>query len=206
MLAGEAQTDKEKRAVAYLHVLGRDPDRDVAVFGYGVNPKIPFGLTDFPVVLRSPASPYTLSVIVHGVANERTVYATRATVLDSNVAWTRVATPADDIVNLDFKGSTSTRSRTRTRRHTSLSQRRSMRPTWRRHRSLSRPERSVLEDLGVAADGLYVRSRQGGFGKLTRVAFPADGTLGDVTNVALPFQGSIRAIATDPREPASSSA
>ena len=87
MLAGEAQTDKEKRAVAYLHVLGRDPDRDVAVFGYGVNPKIPFGLTDFPVVLRSPASPYTLAVIVHGVANERTVYATRATVLDSNVAW-----------------------------------------------------------------------------------------------------------------------
>ena len=59
----------------------------------------------------------------------------------------------------------------------------------------------MLEDLGVAADGLYVRSRQGGFGKLTRVAFAADGTLGDVTNVALPFQGSIGAIATDPREP-----
>ena len=46
---GEPETDKETRAVAYLHVLGRDPDQDVAVFGYGVNPKVPFGTDRFSV-------------------------------------------------------------------------------------------------------------------------------------------------------------
>ena len=39
---GEPETGKETRAVAYLHVLGQDPDRDPAVFGYGVNASIPF--------------------------------------------------------------------------------------------------------------------------------------------------------------------
>ena len=88
-----------------LHVSGRDPDRDVAVFGYGVNPKIPLASRISSRAALTGLA-ITLSVIVHRGCNERTVYATRATVLDSNVAWTRVATPADDIVNLDFKGST----------------------------------------------------------------------------------------------------
>jgi prolyl oligopeptidase len=201
MLPGEPQTDKEKRAVAYLHVLGRDPDSDVAVFGYGVNPKIPFGLTDFPVVLRSPASPYTLAVIVHGVANERTIYATRATTLDSNVAWTPVATPADDVVNLDFKGSTIFAFTHKNAPSYKLIATSLDAPNMATAQTVIPAGKDVLEDLGVAADGLYVRSREGGFGKLTRVAFAAGGSTGDITNVALPFQGSISAIATDPREP-----
>src|SRR5580704_15840881 len=194
-------TDKEKRPVAYLHVLGRDPDRDVAVFGYGVSPKIPFGLTDFPIVLRSPVSPYTLGMIVHGVANERTVYASRANVLDSDVAWTPVATAADDVVNLNFKGS---RIYLFTHKNapafklvtTSLDA-----PSLATAQTIIPTGKNILEDLGVAADGLYVRSREGGFGKITRIALAPDGGIGEATNVALPFQGSISTISTDPREP-----
>ena len=201
MLPGEPQTDKEKRAVAYLHVLGHDPDRDVAVFGYGVNSKIPFGLTDFPVVLQSPESPYTLALIVHGVANERTIYATRAAVLDSNVAWTPIATPADDVVNLDFKGSTIYLFTHKNAPGYKLVSTSLDAPDLATATTIIPPGKDVLEDLGVAADGLYVRSREGGFGKISRVAFDAGGALGGVTNVALPFEGSISAIATDPREP-----
>ena len=75
---GEPETDKETRPVAYLHVLGRDPDRDVPVFGYNVNSKVHFETTDFPIVVYSPVSDYRLGVIAHGVKNEVTVYATRA--------------------------------------------------------------------------------------------------------------------------------
>src|SRR6202042_1813618 len=46
---GEPEVDKETRPVAYVHVLGRDPEKDVAVFGYGIDPKRPFAPTDFPV-------------------------------------------------------------------------------------------------------------------------------------------------------------
>jgi prolyl oligopeptidase len=198
---GEPQTDKEKRAVAYLHVLGRDPDRDVAVFGYDVNPKIPFGLTDFPVVLRSPVSPYTVVMILHGVANERTIYATRAAVDDSNVAWTPVATPADGDVSLDFKGSTIYLLTHKNAPAYKLVTTSLDAPNVATAQTVIPAGKNVLEDLGLAADGLYVLSREGGFGKITRVALASDGSAGAITNVALPFQGSISGIATDPREP-----
>jgi prolyl oligopeptidase len=199
---GEPQTDKETRAVCYLHVLGRDPDRDVAVFGYGVDPKIPFGLTDFPIVVASPASPYTLGIIAHGVKNERTIYAAHATVLDSgNVAWKPVATTADDVTGADFEGSTVyllTHKRAPTYEvvATSLDA-----PNMATAQAIIPAGKAVLEDLGVAADGLYVLSRAGGFGKITRVGIAGDGKPGELTNVSLPYEGSVTAIATDPREP-----
>ena len=60
----------------YLHVLGRDPDRDVPIFGYGVNPSVPFDKTDFPIVVYSPVSRHMLGLVVHGVKNEQTIYST----------------------------------------------------------------------------------------------------------------------------------
>ena len=95
---GEPETDKETRAVDYLHVLGRDPDQDVPVFGYGVNPKVPFGSTDFPIVIYSPVSPYMLALVVHGVKNEHEIYAARGPVDSGNVTWTQIAKTSDDIV------------------------------------------------------------------------------------------------------------
>jgi prolyl oligopeptidase len=199
---GEPETDKETRAVAYLHVLGRDPDRDVAVFGYGVDPKVPFGLTDFPIILYSPVSPYTIGMVAHGVQNERTIYAVRAPVLDSgSVAWKPVADTADDVTDFDVKGSTVylfTHKNAPTYKliATSLAA-----PNVATAQTVIPAGQSILEQLGVAADGLYVLSRDGGFGQITRVSLAADGTPGASTNVALPFQGSVNAISTDPRVP-----
>ncbi|MFY9860672.1 MAG: prolyl oligopeptidase family serine peptidase, partial [Candidatus Cybelea sp.] len=51
-----------------------------------------------------------------------------------------------------------------------------------------------------ASDGLYVLSRTGGFGKITRISLAGDGTPGAARDVDLPYQGAINAIATDSRE------
>ncbi len=79
---GESENDKETRAVSYLHVLVGDPDKDVAVFGYGVNPKVTFETTDFPIVVYSPASKYTMGYVAHGVKNEVDVYSTHGDRVD----------------------------------------------------------------------------------------------------------------------------
>ncbi len=196
---GEPETDKETRAVNYLHVLGRDADSDPAVFGYGVNPKMPFEATDFPIVVYSPASPYTLGAIAHGVKNELTIYATRAATADASTDWKPVAATADDVTGYDFMGSTI------------YLQSHKDAPTFKViATSLDAPNlaaaqtvipagRSIVEQIGVAADGLYVLSRDGGFGRIARVPLAADGSPGASTDVALPFQGSVNAIATDPR-------
>ncbi len=44
-------------------------------------------------------------------------------------------------------------------------------------------------------------SRDGGFGRIARVALTDDGAAGATTTVTLPFDGSINSIATDPRVP-----
>jgi len=196
---GESENDKETRAVAYLHVLGRDPDSDPAVFGYGVNPKIPFGLTDFPIIAYSPVSDYTLAMIGHGVQNEQTIYAARAGTVDANTSWESVASTADDVTGYDVKGST-----IYLQTHlnapsfkvvaTSLAA-----PNVAAAQTVIPPSRSVVESLGVASDGLYVLSRDGGFGHITRVSLGADGAPSASTTVNLPYQGSINAISTDPR-------
>ena len=196
---GEPETDKETRAVAYLHVLGRDPDRDAAIFGYHVNPGVSFAPTDFPILIYSPVSPYTLGVIAHGVKNELTIYATRATAIDANSAWKPVASDSDDVTGYDIKGAT-----IYLQTHkgapafkvvaTSLDA-----PNVAAARTVIPAGRPIVEQLGVASDGLYVLSRDGGFGRITKVALDADGAPGTSTNIALPFQGSVNAIATDPR-------
>jgi prolyl oligopeptidase len=196
---GESENDKETRAVAYLHVLGRDPDSDPAVFGYGVNAKIPFGLTDFPLVAYSPVSDYTLAIIAHGVQNEQTIYAARAATVGANTSWESVATTADDVTGYDLKGSmiylqTHKNAPSFKVVATSLAA-----PDLAAARDVIPASRAVVEQVGVASDGLYVLSRDGGFARITRVALAADGTPGAAATVALPFQGSISAISTDPR-------
>ncbi len=199
---GESELDKETHAVAYLHVLGRDADQDVAVFGYGVDPKVPFGATDFPIVVYSPVSPFTLAVVAHGVQNEQTIYATRAPVLHSgDIAWKPVVTPADDVTGFDLKGSTIyllTHKAAPTFKivATSLEA-----PNVATAQTVVPAGVPVVENLGVASDGLYVLSRNGGFGQIARVSLSAGGAPGASTSVGLPFGGSINAIATDPRVP-----
>lgn len=199
---GEPETDKETRAVAYLHVLGRDPDRDVPVFGYGVDSNLPTAKTDFPLVLYSPVSPYILGVIQHGVQNEQTIYAVRADAIRSGtVDWKPITTVADGVTNFDVKGSTIyllTHKDAPTFKiiATSLDA-----PNLATAQTVIPASRNVLQQLGVAADGLYVLARDGGFGKIERVALGSDGAPGATTSVATPYRGTINTIVTDAREP-----
>ncbi|MBV8345105.1 MAG: S9 family peptidase [Candidatus Eremiobacteraeota bacterium] len=195
---GESENDKETRAVAYLHLLGRDPDSDSPVFGYGVNPKVPFGLTDFPIVVYSPVSNYTVAVVGHGVQNERSIYAAQG-VIGATTQWESVATTADDVTGYDLKGSTIYLLTHENAPSFKIVARTLAAPNLTAARDVIPASRAVIEDLAVASDGLYVLSRDGGFGRITRVALSADGTPGSTTNVTLPFEGSINAIATDPR-------
>ncbi|HVA33490.1 MAG TPA: prolyl oligopeptidase family serine peptidase, partial [Candidatus Baltobacteraceae bacterium] len=199
---GEPQTDKETRAVNYLHVLGQDPDKDVPVFGYGVDPKIQFAKTDFPLVIYSPASPYALGVILHGVKNEVMIYtASAASVTTGNVAWKPVVADADDVTGFDVKGSTVYLLTHKDAPAFKVVATSLTAPDVTAAQTVVAPSRDVVVQISVAADGLYVRSRAGGFGRIEKIALGDDGTPGAATHVALPYDGSVDAMSTDPRVP-----
>jgi len=200
LLPGQPETMKETRAVNYLHVLGRNPDQDVPVFGYNVNPNVKFAETDFPIVVYSPVSNYILGIIAHGVKNEVTIYDVASPPIASgDVPWKLVATDADDVTAYDVKGGwiyllTHHDAPTFKVVATSLAS-----PNLGAAQTIVPPSRDVVIADGVAADGLYIQSRQGGIGRISKIALAADGTPGGATAIRLPYSGSITASATDPR-------
>jgi prolyl oligopeptidase len=198
---GEPETDKETRAVSYLHALGRNPDQDVPVFGYNVNPNVKFAPTDFPVVSYSPASPYILGIVAHGVKNEVTIYDAPASgVTSGNVPWKLVATDDDDVTGFDLKAGTVYLLTHKNAPNFKVVATQLSKPNFDNARTVIRAAvPNVIEQISVAADGLYVRSREGGFGGIVRIALDDDGTPGKSAVVKLPYDGSINLLTTDPR-------
>ncbi|MBV9271377.1 MAG: S9 family peptidase, partial [Candidatus Eremiobacteraeota bacterium] len=199
---GEPETMKETRAVNYLHVLGRDPSRDPAVFGYNVNSGVRFDLTDFPIVEYSEATHRTYGVIAHGVKNELDVFLATSPVNSPDARWKQIATSADDVTSIADAGNTiyflthKAASSFKVVASTVAS------PNVNSGRVVIPAGKEVIEALSPAADGMYVQSREGGFGRIRKYALtPAGMVSGKIVPVLLPFQGTIAEFATDPTVP-----
>ncbi|MBV8245405.1 MAG: S9 family peptidase [Candidatus Eremiobacteraeota bacterium] len=198
---GEPETDKETRAVSYLHVLGRDPDQDPPVFGYGVDPKVTFAPTDFPIVNYSPVSRDTIGLVAHGVKNEVTLYVSNTLPMTaSGTTWKQIVNDDDDVTGFDVKGSTIYLLTHRDAPGFKVVRMSMDAPDFANAASVVAPTRSVVEGVQVARDGLYVLARNGGFGKVTRFPLSASGVPGVAQTVPTPYQGTIGSIITDSRE------
>jgi prolyl oligopeptidase len=198
---GEPAIDKEQKVVTYLHVLGADPENDVPVAGYGIVPGIAMAPTAVAQIVTTPASSYALLIVQNGVQNEVRIYAApAATVTDARVPWVKVVDVADAVTAADLRGSTiyllsHKAASTYKVLATSLAA-----PDIVNARTIVAPSRAVIEQIAVAADGLYVRSRDGGFGRIARLPLDADGAVtGPAASLEMPFPGSIVAMTVDPR-------
>jgi len=200
---GESPNDSELRPVAYLHTLGSDPDKDPAVFGFGVDPSLTFAPTDFAIVGTAPNSPYALGVVAHGVQNEQTIYvAPLDSVTSGRVPWKKVADVADDVTGADVEGSTVYLLTHKDAPTYKIVASNLAAPDIAHAQTVVPESASVIEALSGAKDGLYVRARRGGFGEIRRVAYGPDFSPGaQTTTVTLPVQGAIGTLATDPRVP-----
>ncbi|MBV9737313.1 MAG: S9 family peptidase [Candidatus Eremiobacteraeota bacterium] len=199
---GEPETDKETRAVNYLHVLGRNPDQDPAILGYGIDPNIPLADTDFPIVIYSPVSKYSLALIAHGVKNEVTMYALeQSPVMAAGAPWKKIVDDSNEVTGYDVKGSTIyllTHHDAPTFKVVSMSL---ATPDFAHAKAVVNPGRAVVESVQVASDGLYVLARDGGFGQISKFALDTNGNVGAGHAVQLPYSGAIGGIVTDSRVP-----
>jgi prolyl oligopeptidase len=195
--AGEPRTSYYLNSRAYLHHLGDDPDKDIAVFGNGLSPSVAMVDTDFPVVSVPSGSKYALGIVAHGVQNETTVYIVKLSELhDTGAPWRKLFDVADDVTNFDIHGD-----------HLYLVS----------HHNASRfkvlrlnlpdgdinsasvviaPSEAVVISVSVAADAVYVQKLDAGLGRLSRLPF--DG--GTASEVPLPFDGAIQELFTNPAE------
>ncbi|HEV2739980.1 MAG TPA: prolyl oligopeptidase family serine peptidase [Candidatus Elarobacter sp.] len=196
------QSEKDTKGVVRLHVLGRDPDRDPAVFGYGLRPDIPLAPEDAVAVSVSPRSRWAIAEIAHGVQNEVALYAApAATALGAHAPWRKIASYADDVTTAVAAGDTLYLSAHKgAPRHRVLAL--DLRTGSLANARVAVPESSrVIEDVQLAGDGLYLRDLEGGLSKLRRLAVGRDGSSGAIIEVPLPFAGAMDAYAADPLIP-----
>jgi prolyl oligopeptidase len=195
MKTGQAETDKYKFSKDYVWNFKSAP---VAVLGAGVSPAVSFKPEEFPFIATIAGSPLALAVSINGVQNEWAAWT--APVADAsrpNAPWRKLVGREDGVTNVAVAGN----------RIFLLSHKDA--PTFQvlaldAGQPISaaqvlipgRPDR-VIEGIGAAADGLYVRTRRGVYSELVKV--PLQG--GPEQAVALPFKGSISELSTDPRVP-----
>jgi prolyl oligopeptidase len=192
-----APTDRYLKSRAYLHVLGRDADKDKVVFGYEVSPGIAVKPEDIPFAVTAPGTSYAGAVIAHGVQNEITLYAAPLASLDKpNIPWKKVCDVEDDVTGFDVHGedlylqSHKDASRFKVL-HTTLSE-----PNLAQAEVVIPASEAVIRSIAAAEDALYVQELDGGIGRLMRAPYGAQ-----PEPVALPFEGTVSLAATDQRVP-----
>lgn len=198
---GEPATNKEQKVRTYLHVLGTDPETDVAVGGFGVSPAVPVAPTGFDAISTTPASSYALSIVQNGVQNESAVYAApAAAVVDAKAPWQKIVDVAGGVTAVDLRGSTIYLLTHKNASNYEVVATSLAAPDFAHAKIVVAASQAVIEQIAVAADGLYVRSRLGGFGRIARLPLDSDGNVtGPAREVPMPFTGSLVTMAVDPR-------
>lgn len=173
----------------WLHQLGDDPGREVAVWGRDVR-SVPIDVDDQGFVALDGTSNWMLGLVFHGDRHECSVYTAPVAALQGNLAaipWRKVAGVEDNVVGYALHGDTVyLRTHQDAPRYqvvaTSLP-----RPDLRGARVVVPAGPMVIQGMLVAGDYLLVQGLDAGVGRLRRV--PLDG--GEPEAILLPFDGSI---------------
>jgi prolyl oligopeptidase len=103
--AGAPASETYKNTIAYLHKLGEPVEKDVAIFGFELSPKITFEPLDFPSVRVFPTSEYVIGQIHHGDSQELTLYTARRDALgQKTIPWKKVCGVPDAVVAFEIHG------------------------------------------------------------------------------------------------------
>jgi len=191
-------TAKYQKLRCYHHILGADPDKETAAFGYGVSPSIKVTDDDFSIVAFSPGAPkHLVGLVVHGVKREFDLYTTGIQEnISASTQWKKVADESDEVTGFDVHGDrlflVSHKDASRFKvLSTSLES-----PDLAHAATVVPASEVVVVNISVAKDGLYVQDLDGGIGRLRRAAYSG----GAIDAVKLPFEGAIQSLVTNPTE------
>jgi prolyl oligopeptidase len=184
----DGRGESYNKSAVHLHELGRDPARDPAVIGWEVAPSRRFAVPDLPYVHTAAGSSWALAQVLHGDAQEISVYvAPLAEATGPGTPWRRLIGPDDAVTRVALAGdavyAVSIKGASRGKLLRYDLRRPGATPT------VVMPQgRAVLRDVAAAKDAAYVRALDGGLSRVYRV--PLAG--GAVAGVALPFDGTVR--------------
>ena len=184
---GAPPTELYQKSRVYLHTLGTNPDSDVAIFGYEVNPAIKIGPTPLPFASVPIGSKYVIALLNSGVSPNSEYYFTTVDKLTQKpIPWRKLVSLDDEVATLDLHGDDAyllTYKNTPRYKvvHINLAQ-----PDIAKADTIFPAGQAVVNAAGAAKDALYVQTLDGGVGKLWRVDYKG----GAPQLVKLPYDGT----------------
>ena len=184
---GAPATELYQKSRVYLHTLGTNPDSDVAVFGYEVNPAIKMETTPLVFSYVPIGSKYVIALVNSGVSpNSEYYFTTIDKLTQTPIPWRKLVSLDDEVANVDLHGDdvyllTFKNTPRYKVVHINLTQ-----PDLAKAETIFPASAAVVTATGAAKDALYVQTLDGGVGKLWRVDYKG----GAPQLIKLPYDGT----------------
>jgi prolyl oligopeptidase len=200
---GAAQVNRYLKTTAFRHVPGRSAKDDEAIFGIGRDPKVHLMDIDIPDVRLSPDGKTLIAEVRHGDLRELSLFVAPVTPgLKPPFAWRRVIDPSHGVLSFALHGQflyVLTNHRAPNAKLLRLNL-----PVLNMANAVTVVPHgdTVLKEIAVAQDALYIRELFGGVDRLQRLNFGESERSGGVLEfVRLPFDLAIRQMIASPQRP-----
>ena len=198
-----AQTaNRYLKTMVFRHVLGRELGHDEQVFGPGLDTRINFADIDIPSVAVTADGKYLLARIKHGDINDITLYIADAMTFAQGQSWRKAIDRTDEVTafvahdNVLYLLTHKDAPRYRVMRTGIQS------PDFAKATTIVPHGDTVIRELAVAQDALYIRELYSGLDRLQRLNFSQSVfSGGKLEFVRLPFDLAIRQLITHPKRP-----
>jgi prolyl oligopeptidase len=177
---------------ARFHRLGTQPGSDPIVMARGRDPAVAFEKIQIPFVLTFSHSDYVLLALADVRSEARLFIAATADVLAGKAKWRSVAEFADEVTGFDLNGEDLYLLANRGHPRGRVLKVAAKAPDMAKAVEVVPESALVLQDMARSKDGLFLRSMDGGLGRLQRL-----GSDGQLVDIALPFDGTLAAVAAD---------
>lgn len=196
---GASEMEKYNNSRIYLHRLGSDPELDPVVFGRGVSQGVEITPEDFPFLSTFLDSKWMIGMVIHGVLNEKTLYAAPRSQLEDpvNIAWHKVADIEDAVTDFDLDGDTIYLLTHKNAPRYKVIATSLTNPDPTNATTIVPASTSVIQEMRVIGDFLFTRDLDGGIARVRRVRLNG----GETKQVALPFDGTITQWANEHGDP-----
>jgi prolyl oligopeptidase len=175
------ETEGYKKTFASLHRLGTNADSDPLAFAMDLWPDVKMSDVDFPSIVLTPGSPYAIGKIKHGDANPLTLYAAKLPAGGdlskrdgAPSPWKMICDAADEVTDFAVHGDEIYLMTSRGAPRFKIVRTKLAALDIASAETVVPASEAVVSGLAVAKDALYVEFRDGGAGRVARLAYGAN--------------------------------
>jgi prolyl oligopeptidase len=197
--AGEPR-NRYLHSTVYRHLLGRAVEQDEAVFGPGLDASIKFADIDIPAVRMSGDGKSLIGKVQHGDLNDISIYVAQTGAFNKPQAWKKAVDPHDEVTAY-----AATDHALYLLTHKDAPRYKVVRtglraPEFAKATTIVPHGDTVIRQMAIALDALYIRELSGGVDRLQRLNFSQSVfSGGKLEFVRLPFDLAIRQMITNPK-------